>query len=230
MNQISSVTANIIMFNEPSLSTNSNSETCASQRSVILEAPKVADPMTRDESGLCAGWPSNHEPLWGSQLPAADYRLKEAPDGAGTIVDFLKDLSESLEEGWLRYRAWTWSSHLTDPVYSIASCERSSSAGSSPGSDAFLHGNELKTQTDGSSSVNHDCQSISEIHELFESCAETITTLLDLSRPWLMGNDFKMAKSLWTTISVPNTSHTRQASQLIIGSTTHNPDLAATGY
>lgn len=168
------------MFNEHSLSTNSNSETCASQRSIDLEVPKVADPMTRDESGLCAGWPSNHGPLWGSQLPAAGYRLEEAPGRADTIVDFLKDLSESLEEGWLRHRAWTWSGYLTDPVYSIASCERSSSAGSSPGSNAFLHGNEPKMQTHGSSSVNHDSQSISEIHELFESCAETITTLLDM--------------------------------------------------
>lgn len=99
------------MFNEHSLSTTSKPNACAShldepgersQRSDNLAHPNVADPMTRDHSSLFNGWSSNHgQLLQGSEFSTLpSYRPKAAPGRADTIVEFLKDLSDSLEEGW----------------------------------------------------------------------------------------------------------------------------------
>ncbi|MCJ1262447.1 hypothetical protein MMC22_002317 [Lobaria immixta] len=163
------------MFNEHSLSTTTKFMACASQldkpgepsqRSDNLGHPNVADPITRDGSGLFNCWSSNHGPLpiQGSEFSTVpSYRSKAAPRRADTIVEFLKDLSDSLEE-----------------VYSITSGEGSDSGSSSPCSNAFPQVEEPKTPAGVSSIVTHEPQSVSEIHELFESCAETITSLLDL--------------------------------------------------
>lgn len=79
-----------------------------SQRSDNLEHPNVADPITHDGSGLFNGWSSNHGnhghlqgSIQGSEFSMVpSYRSKAAPRRADTIVGFLKDLSDSLEEGW----------------------------------------------------------------------------------------------------------------------------------
>lgn len=104
------------MFNEHSFSTISEPKTIAwfldepgarSRRSDGLEGPKSAGPITCDGSSLVNSWSSNHRSLQGSQLSMApDDRSKEVPTAANTIMDFLKDLSDSLEEGLASTLLW----------------------------------------------------------------------------------------------------------------------------
>lgn len=162
----------IIVFNEHSLSTTSEPKTVMSHS------------ITDDGCGLFKGWPIYRGPLARSQFgeisKVPGYYSTKAAIPADTMMEILKDLSESLEEGWLRHSPWTYLSHLTNIVCSIASGERSALCGCSPGRDTLSHVEEPKTQTGPSSNVNHEPQKVKDIHELFESCAETINNLLEM--------------------------------------------------
>lgn len=63
----------------------------------------MTDSIAQDGCGLFKGWPLYHGPLQGSQfgeIPKAPaYHSKEAAIPADTMMEILKDLSESLEEG-----------------------------------------------------------------------------------------------------------------------------------
>lgn len=102
-----------MMFSESTLLTTSQPKTFAGDLDKLagsrnrrlngLEPPNVADPSTGDGSDLVKDWPTNHEPFPGIPLSTAPgCSSKEVPRATDTILEFLKGLSSSLEEGWLR--------------------------------------------------------------------------------------------------------------------------------
>ncbi|MCJ1427812.1 hypothetical protein MMC29_005718 [Sticta canariensis] len=162
-----------MLFDEQSPSKNSEPKICASRldepgtrsrRSDGPEPLKAADPITCDGFGLLNDRPSKHRSFQGSQSSTAPgYHPKEAPTIADPMMEFLRDLSESFEE-----------------VQSIASGKLPISGDFSPVVNSLSHVKEPNIEAGVSSIVSHKHQSISENHDLFESCAENITSLLDL--------------------------------------------------